>query len=472
MNLENIFEKINNKFLQKIKNSTSKVNWGKTISVITLSLATAFVLILTFVAMPNTERFLPDYNYNLRLKESTYWKKTFILETDSTNKEKIEKTANLIEKRLQKIKVVNYEIDTEVNYLKSTEEPKVETENTDEIDTDNSEINLETENNIEKEAELISRIKVTIQSNKDENLIKSLIASTGDVVLMTPKPDVNFYDQENPYAAYIQDNYKKTDFNKSKFRSILIKKLPTETNAESYFTVFKPKFGENSKEFKEFLKKNSNKQIGIMMNNFVRPYTVQSENDPLTINITNNKTEAKMYSILLNTESLPLDDITPAETKDKEVDLIEIPYKESLIGFVIGMFVISGILYYITKNQKERFAVSVNYLATTTLTLISWLTYLKINYISVNLWMVLAVGIFTTLISALLSTKKLDYVYKYIILTGVFLAIYISTFWGNSYVLDFYKASLIIIPTTILADIIARLYIKYFQKYILKKSLT
>ncbi len=464
MNFKNTFNNINDTFLQKIKVLALKINWTKTISVMTLSLTTAFALILTFIAMPNTEQILPDYHYNLKLKEPSYWKKTFILETESTNKEKVKKTVDLIEKRLKKIKIVSYQVETEINYLKSTEESQ---------DENNSNENNENPDfQKQDEAKLISRIKVTVQSNKDENIIKSLITSTGDVILMTPKPEVNFYDQENPYAAYIKDNYKKTDLNKSKFRSILIKKLPTDSNTESYFTVFKPKFGKETKEFNEFLEKNTNKQIGVEMNGFVRPYTIQNTNDPITINITNDKTEAKMFSILLNTESLPLEDITPTETNDKKVDLIQIPYKESLIGFVIGIFIISGILYYITKNQEDKFNISINYLATTALTLISWLTYLKINYIAVNLWMVLATGIFTALISALLSTEKLEYIYKYAILLIIYLIIYISTFFGNSYVLDFYKISLIIIPITIISNLAVKLYIQYFEKYILKKSLT
>jgi hypothetical protein len=342
-------------------------------SYISVILISALLLSSLFFALPKTERLLPygDKSFDLNKKEDQYWKKEFIIEigieqNDKENKDRIIKDAkDILYKRLRKAGV------EEIQIVSHKQENLPE----------------------ETEGDIKESLKVTIQTAKDIDLIRALMASNGRINFMLPIEGLEDMAIDDEIQLYLEMNYEKTEWTHENFRSIYINDLMSSQGDRAYFAIFKPNL-KDRKGFSEFLQEYEGEQIGVYLGDLVRPTFVQENSSNMfAIPIAQTKDEAFIYDIIFNTGVLPASFLLTTTT-DLEPTIYEIDYIQATLALLVSTIILLIFLYRRENENKEK----ILQLSFSLLLLFSIsFTVLKIWQIPVDLFLLIPTGILITL---------------------------------------------------------------------------
>lgn len=460
-----------------------------------LALVTAIILSLFFIAIPRTEQFLPNLTYNLQEKKQP-WTKTFTFDLDSPSEDELRLTKSILKARLHKFRVENFTIkegtktrkvdsDTikkQIDKALSNQsiEQLIEESNNKSLNDDNGGNSSDfksTKNDIPETYSI--PLYVTIESTHDENHIITLLTSSGELELLVRKPDVNFDDPKNPYASVMQSNYDSTGITSENFRSIATKKILDSNENMSYFLIPKTwPIGKNHDKVQDFVMAHSGETIGISISGFVRPTKIKPGNESLlTVWMSPDPLEAKLYRIILNEKPLPIKlsikRSEAAETKDntEKTDKIEkghshsIDYINVTIAFAI-ITLLSAILFYTATPTRKQFMKSSTYFLTVGVVLSGWVTVSKLFSIKTDL-MVLAIlaWILNTILAVIIFSRDSKKTILTII-SAIIMFLFISYFVGNSTTYLFLQTLLILTAVGAILQIGLYQYINKLKSYL------
>ena len=339
------------------------------------------------IALPLTERYLNNTPYNLNTKDSSYWSKEYILSIDSKEQKDIQKTRDVLFKRLKNLGVEQMSV-------------------------------------IQKG----DNIMVTITTSNEKELTEQLIKNRFAVEIVTRKDDVNYEDPEDPYAYLLATNYNSTDWNRDDFRNVYITKLQNSTGSESYFAIFKL-WPAKSVEFNKFLTQYEGQTVGVSTDGFVSPVQVPTGANKLFAPpvSTEDPQEVNIIDILYNSGSIPAN-ISLTSEKDMTPNIPQTDY------IMVSILIFAGLLIsylYLSISKNASSSVLMKSFLATMLTISIYLTILKLLQIPVDTFLLPIEAILTMILIRVISENKDSVVYIDIILFGV-LAILI--FLGFGYV--------------------------------------
>lgn len=323
--------------LPKLKLS---LNIKPLLNYILIIIVTSLFLATLFVALPLTEKYVSKVNYNLTLKNGTYWSEEYVISAKDTSVQSLDEINNIFFKRLKGFGVE------------------------------------------EVSASIIdNKIHMIITSSKDKSLVKELLANRFSAEIVTRKADVNFDDSSDQYAYIYAKNYDATEWDRSDFRNVYITKLKTNSGEKSYFAIFKL-WPNKVEAFNAFLKKYNGQYIGVNLDGFVTPYSVDTTQQVFAIPIsTEDAQQIKVMSLLYNSGLINTDCTIESET-EIPLDSPAIDY----IGIAIAIaasIIIMYIYLVISKSiEKQRAAKA---LIATILSASLYIAFLKIFNVPVDL---------------------------------------------------------------------------------------
>lgn len=362
---------------------------------LSLVIATSFGITAILIALPLTEKISERTSFDLITKENQYWSKEYILELQTTDTKDIEKVRNIIYKRLKKFKVEQIEI-TKLKELS---------------DTGNTTL-----------------LKVTINTTRDPNLVKELIANQFQVRIVTKKEDIDFFDEENQFAHLFAENYDPTGWDRSNFRNVHITELKTTNNTYSYFAIFKPWISKQA-DFNKLLDEHKGEYMGIDTDGFVTPYLVPLEEQsvfaiPLSYQY---EEEVEAIDILYNSGIIPTNYTLLSET-DLDPHIIKVNHIGISGGFAISLlltYLLLILLKHDTVNDVKRaFLASI-------LTISIYLAFLKLFNIPVDTFLL---PIIAMLIFLLIKTLVVNLDSVLFIEVGLILLFLIVKVLGYGYI--------------------------------------
>lgn len=362
---------------------------------LSLVIATSFGITAILIALPLTEKISERTSFDLITKENQYWSKEYILELQTTDTKDIEKVRNIIYKRLKKFKVEQIEI-TKLKELS---------------DTGNTTL-----------------LKVTINTTRDPNLVKELIANQFQVRIVTKKEDIDFFDEENQFAHLFAENYDPTGWDRSNFRNVHITELKTTNNTYSYFAIFKPWISKQA-DFNKLLDEHKGEYMGIDTDGFVTPYLVPLEEQsvfaiPLSYQY---EEEVEAIDILYNSGIIPTNYTLLSET-DLDPHIIKVNHIGISGGFAISLL-LTYLLLILLKHDtvddvKRAFLASI-------LTISIYLAFLKLFNIPVDTFLL---PIIAMLIFLLIKTLVVNLDSVLFIEVGLILLFLIVKVLGYGYI--------------------------------------
>ncbi len=368
------------------------INWRKTFRYVVLVIVTALLISSILIALPLTEKVSDRFSFNLNTKDSEYWSKEFIVRIETKEEKEIKRAREVFYKRLRNFGVENSTIFIE--------------------DSDDSS----------------TRLRIVVNSTKDQTNVAQLIANRFDFRVVTRKSDVDFADESNPLTAMMAENYDPTEWDYSDFRSVYIpkEKLRTSGGDYRYFAIFKlwPK---KNREINEFLKKKQGETIGIEVDKFVSPYQVpifqegSNRQESIIIGVNaESEVEAKVTSILYNSGHIPATYTIEAQNELTPQN-ISIDYIKVSIGLIISLIASYLFLFILKYDTKSNLIRS---LFATVITLATYLSYIKLTHIPVDTFLLTICAILTMiLIRALVNNRDSE---LYIIIGAVAILITIS----------------------------------------------
>lgn len=362
---------------------------------LSLVIATSFGITAILIALPLTEKISERTSFDLITKENQYWSKEYVLELQTTDTKDIEKVRNIIYKRLKKFKVEQIEIAK----LKELS------------DTGNTTL-----------------LKVTINTTRDPNLVKELIANQFQVRIVTKKEDIDFFDEENQFAHLFAENYDPTGWDRSNFRNVHITELKTTNNTYSYFAIFKPWVSKQA-DFNKLLDEHKGEYMGIDTDGFVTPYLVPLEEQsvfaiPLSYQY---EEEVEAIDILYNSGIIPTNYTLLSET-DLDPHIIKVNHIGISGGFAISLL-LTYLLLILLKHDtvddvKRAFLASI-------LTISIYLAFLKLFNIPVDTFLL---PIIAMLIFLLIKTLVVNLDSVLFIEVGLILLFLIVKVLGYGYI--------------------------------------
>lgn len=362
---------------------------------LSLVIATSFGITAILIALPLTEKISERTSFDLITKENQYWSREYVLELQTTDTKDIEKVRNIIYKRLKKFKVEQIEIAK----LKELS------------DTGNTTL-----------------LKVTINTTRDPNLVKELIANQFQVRIVTKKEDIDFFDEENQFAHLFAENYDPTGWDRSNFRNVHITELKTTNNTYSYFAIFKPWVSKQA-DFNKLLDEHKGEYMGIDTDGFVTPYLVPLEEQsvfaiPLSYQY---EEEVEAIDILYNSGIIPTNYTLLSET-DLDPHIIKVNHIGISGGFAISLL-LTYLLLILLKHDtvddvKRAFLASI-------LTISIYLAFLKLFNIPVDTFLL---PIIAMLIFLLIKTLVVNLDSVLFIEVGLILLFLIVKVLGYGYI--------------------------------------
>lgn len=398
-------------------------------------LISAFLISTLFFALPKTETIQPfdEGRFDLNKKEDSYWKNEYILELNLEHRDKalkdkyINQTRDILYKRLKKAEV------EEIQIVKHN------------IETEDDDLNVN------------EYLKITIQTTIEEDAVQRLISSTGNIAIMTPKEDW-VPDEENILDAYMIENYEPTKWTREEFRNILINDLRAGDGEKSYFGIFKPKIG-NRGEFKKFLQQNQGQTVGILMDSFVIPMQVQAEDTSVfAVGLGADKGEAYLQNIILNTGELPVTKTAIFSTKSIEPTIYKVDHVQVILAILVGTLSLLVFLYQREKDDKEK----ILQLAFSLLLIFSTsITILKIWQVPTDLFLLIPIGILTTIFLKTMYTCTNES--RIVLIMTITTAIVMATL-GTGYISILGKSLLFVILLSFVTETITKLYFKNIKE--------
>lgn len=441
--IANLKQKLSSRF--KIKAPRLKLNIIPIVRFVALVAFTVFGLTSLLIALPMTEEYIGSAEYNLDVKNpEQYWKAAYVIELKIKKEDRnqttarIEYTKSVLAKRLQSYGVEEFTIN---NYTPDRSEdrpelgteqglPEVELNQGDEVSTDDTSETL-TEQDVtitndgdgsdtlpteeidflatSEEDEYDSKfLRIVVQSSQDQQEVESLISTRYFIRILDPKDDIDFNSAENQLAAYLPENYNRTDFTRRDFRNIAVKELPTTGNGTSFFAIFKPWFF-TSGDFNDFMSERAGQQIGIAIDDFVSPYTVPAlfgqnpaatgQRPEFAPSIAQTEEQAEVADILFNSGVIPVE-MELAESEVLTADKTEIDYEEVLVAFLISVLILAGFTIYRDSSSVDT---SIKYALVASYTIVTWMAFLKLTATPVDLEILLLTGV------TLFATLKIYY---------------------------------------------------------------
>ncbi|NMC09273.1 hypothetical protein GYA44_03030 [Candidatus Microgenomates bacterium] len=345
------------------------INIKKALGYLLLTVITSLLITSILIALPLTEKLSSKTNFNLNTKNGSYWSKEYFVKVESTNNKDIEKTRDIIFKRLDSFGV---------------EEVSIYKENPSESSTN---------------------LRIVVNSTKNEGLVSQLIKNRFQIAVLTKKDEVDFENTEDQYAYLMPSSYNETGWEANDFRNIYITKLKTNSGEYAHFAIFKLwPWKENS--FREFLKNNSGKYIGVYTDGYVSPYQVPSDNSSNTMLAipvnTEDAEQIKAISLLYNAGEIPADISLESENaltpQIQSIDHIKIS-----IGLAISLVVVYLYLAIFKHSPKEILLKS---FVATIFTISFYLAGLKLLSIPIDTFLLPVIAILTMILVRIISENK------------------------------------------------------------------
>ncbi len=303
-------------------------------------IVTSLFLAAIFIALPLTEKYFSKVNYNLTLKNGTYWSKEYIISAEDTSVQSLEDINDIFFKRLEGFGVE--EISSSI------------------ID---------------------NKIHITITSAKDQSLVRELLANRFSAQIVTRKTDVNFENSGDQYAYIYATNYDATEWDRSDFRNVYITKLKTNSGEQSYFAIFKL-WANKTEAFNTFLEKYNGQYIGVNLDGFVTPYLVDTTQQIFAIPIsTEDIQQIKVMSLLYNSGLINTDCTIESEA-EITIDTPAVDYIGIAIAIAASIIIMYTYLVISKSIDKQRAA---KVLIATTLSASLYIAFLKIFNVPVDL---------------------------------------------------------------------------------------
>ncbi len=343
-----------------------KIDAKKVLGYAILTIITSILITAVLIALPLTEKLSSKSNFNLNVKNRNYWSKEYLIKLESTDSKNIEKTREIIYKRLDSFGVEDVSIYNE---------------------------------GVSEESSLL---KVVVNSTKNEELVSQLLQNRFQVAVVTKKDEVNFEDEENPYAYLMPTSYNESGWERNDFRNVYITQLKTSNGENAYFAIFKLwPWRENS--FKEFLLANSGKYIGVYTDGYVSPYMVpldSASNQMLAIPVnTEDKEQIKAISLLYNAGEIPVD-VTLESENELTPQIVFLDHIRVSIGLAISLVVVYLYLAIFKHSPKE---ILIKSFLATVLTISFYLAGLKLLSLPVDTFMLPIVAMLTMILIRVIS---------------------------------------------------------------------
>ena len=164
----------------KFKKLKFNINWKSFFNYILLIFLTSLILLNFLIALPLTESIAEIRAFDLNIVDD-YWSKEYILNLDTEDNSEINKTKNILFRRLNKYGV---------------EESSIYQED--------------------------STLRVVVKTSKSQTYVDELIRNPYQYKLVTRKDEIDFESEENTLAPYLAENYNETEFDASTFRNIYL----------------------------------------------------------------------------------------------------------------------------------------------------------------------------------------------------------------------------------------------------------
>lgn len=383
---------------------------------ILIIVVTALFLASIFIALPLTEKYISQTNYNLNLKDNTYWSQEFIVSTENTETKALNDLRNIFYKRLK-----GFGVEEVSTYVED------------------------------------SKIRIDVTTSKDKDLVKELISNKFEVKIVTRKADVNFDDSENTYAYMLGTNYDATEWDRSDFRNVYITKLKTNNGEYSNFAIFKL-WPTGEERFRNFLKQYNGVSIGVDIDGFVTPHVVDTTSQIFAIPISSDNVDhIKVMSLLYNSGVVETNFKIDSQT-DSETTVPTVNYVQVTLGILIALAVL---YFYLFISKTTSPDILLRSLLATTLTISIYLAFLKIFQIPVDTFMLSLEAILAIMVTRIIAEGKDSVFY-----IELFLLIILSSviFLGNGFISIIAQDMLILTALAKLCLVISSWYINKVKK--------
>lgn len=413
----------------KIKFKFKKFNLKPLLKYILLILVTAVIITLTLIALPLTERISEKVTFNLNTKDSKYWSKEYVATVGTTDKKELQIVKEIIYRRLRNFGVERVSISTE---------------------TDN---------------DAFSRMRIIVNTTKDEKLVSQLATSRHSYKIVTRKEDVDFNKEDDPYVVIFGNNYDPTDWDYSDFRTVYIPKSKFRTSDGSYryFAVFKP-WPNKQSEFTKFLKQHEFEYMGVEIDFFVTPFEVQeipegtAAQQTITVGVyAESEDEAKATSLLYNSGHIEANFNNESET-DRDPDIISLDYVKISIGLAISL--ITAYIYLALFKYSSTQNLIKSFFATG-LTLVIYLAYLKLTHIPVDTFL-LAIQFVLIMIFIRAVAENKDS--ELFLIVGTIIVLGIVVLLGSGFMVVFAQGMIALIALSKVSMLLSNWYIDNVKK--------
>ncbi len=336
-------------------------------------LITALGITAVLIALPLTEKLSERTSFDLFVKDKYYWSSEYFLTLETTERKEIEKTRDILFKRLNHFGVEKISI-----------------------------------RNLGQKEEGSTTLHVVVNSTQDKQLVKQLITNKFNIQLMTKKEEVDFFNPEDEYAYLFETNYNPTGWDRSNFRNVHITQLRTVDDTYSYFAIFKP-WPNKQGDFLKLLEENKGQYIGINIDGFVTPYLVPLENQNIfAVPITSDDPlQVEAMSILYNSGIIPTNYSLESE-KELSPQVISLDHIKISIGLMISFLLVYAYMLLFKKGELD--IVKKSFLATV-ITISIYITVLKLFQIPIDTFLLPIIGILTALLIKITSANKDSIIY-------------------------------------------------------------
>lgn len=418
--------------MKKIRFKKIQINWGSFFDYLVLIILSSLILVNILIALPLTEKLTDIVAFDLNISQD-YWSKEYFLDLESNDINDIQKTRNVISKRLNQYGVEEFSI-----YLIN--------------DEDNTKVDEE-ENIIDNDLHII------VKTTQPQIYVEELIRNPYQISIVTRKSEVDFNNEEDPYAQYMGSNYDSTEYDNSIFRNIHMALLPDSNGTDSYFGLAKVWIGKKA-SFTNFLKEYNNQYIGIEIDGFVTPMYI-SETNIFAIPLSADETTIKAIDILYNSGNIPTS-YTISSQEDLDTEVLELNYIE--ISIALFVIIVGVYLYLYISKLYSRQTLTLS-LISTLLSIATILTIAKITYVPLNPVILLIEAI---LVIVLTRAVVNNWESRYLITSSVFTISVIFNLIGIGYTKMLAKelitASLLVLLIAIFTKYFVNKIKRYFKK--------
>jgi preprotein translocase subunit SecD len=336
------------------------------LSYILVILATSLGITAGLIALPLTEKISERTTFNLLTKDEFYSSAEYYVSLETTDNKEVEQTRDIFFKRLDRFGV-----------------EKISIQKTD-------------------QDSITTTLRIVVNTTRDLGFVRELILNKYDVTILEKKDDVDFFENEDPYAYLNPENYDVTEWTKSDFRNIHITELRTTDKSYSNFAIFKP-WTNKQGAFNDFLADNKGDYIGVSTDGSVMPYLVPLEGDnlfalPLPVE---DEIQVEAISILYNSGNIPVN-YSIVEENRLDPQVIEIDHIKISIGLFVSLILVY--LYILLTKKATLEMLTVPFLATL-LTLSIYLSVLKFFNIPVDTFLLPIIGIIVASLIKIVSAN-------------------------------------------------------------------